>query len=265
MGGKAKSAAEWVPPCDDKEIDILRAVCGDPQDPRIAGLGPCDDAHQDKFNLDIKEKMPDILFWGGNGYSRWVDCLRCGVRLGFWPKAGWVGKFRRSVNPEVVKEALEELMSEGKWESASGTDVKAKISQIEGRLADMKSTTKAAPQAKNKKKEDKAKTVQAQADRAAKTAEKAKAACAQPKIGQPAGVDEAKGETQSETQPAGVDETRDETQSETSTDSEKSAVMVMVQELDELDKKVTGLVHESKAIQRRVRQLERAVGTSKAD
>ena len=226
---------------------MARAMTGDPEDPRIDGKGPCMETHKVKVDL-VLEAKPAETSWGNNAYARWMDCSRCGVRLAFWPKAGWTGKFRVSVNREVVMEALTELMAEGHWADLTATDVKAKITEIEGRLAALKSATQ--EQQKAAREAEKAKKAEEKAEKAAKNAEKAKAKMAAKnaeKASRRQGVPKFGWKT---AQPSASSAASDE---ETESVSQTSAVMVPGQaELDE----IPDLRRENKAMQRRIREME---------
>ena len=252
-----KKAERWTPPCQDETVDMARAMTGDPEDPRLDGKGPCGAKHKEKANLLLEEK-PAETSWGNNAYSRWMDCARCGARLAFWPKAGWTGKFRVSVNREVVMEALTELMAAGHWQDLTASDVKAKITEIEGRIAALKSATK--EQQKATREAEKAKKAEEKADKAAKNAEKAKtkmeeaaekARKAQEKA--EGAVPKAKPHSQGSRHSASSANSQMDLDEETESVSQSSAVMVPGQaEVDE----IPDLRRENKAMQRRIREME---------
>ena len=95
-------------PAQDKTIDVNLFHAQDGLDPRCCG-GPCQQRHL-RPAKPHGEDLPALEFreWSGNRYARWVDCRRCGLRLGTWPKLGYTGEKRAQVDPRWVLRAFEE-------------------------------------------------------------------------------------------------------------------------------------------------------------
>ena len=98
-------------------------------DPRMT-QGPCEKKHVDeKINPETKDKAD--FDWGGSQYGLWVHCPVCDLRLGYWPKEQWTGKYAMSINPAVVEQALQEIKKKGHWETCTAEMVKIEIGKVE--------------------------------------------------------------------------------------------------------------------------------------
>jgi predicted oxidoreductase len=69
--------------------------------------------------------------YSGNSAGRWADCKRCGLRLAYWPRLEYVGRYRQNENPEVIRKVLSQLQEDGMWHKCDMKMVKAYISKIE--------------------------------------------------------------------------------------------------------------------------------------
>lgn len=101
MGPKART---WTHPHNDESLSVNNFLARDSDDPRVSE-GPC--CHQKALTSKFIETMDqDLICYGGNPSGRWVTCSTCHLSLGYWPRLGHTGKFRRRYNPDVVRRAL---------------------------------------------------------------------------------------------------------------------------------------------------------------
>jgi hypothetical protein len=126
VGGRASMARVRVHPCQDDSLDHLRFVPVDKMDPRFAGEGPCGFAHQCQIALAPVD-LPRHLKVGGNQHGKWLECDRCALRLGYWPKQDAPGHCARREHPGKVRRALNLVRDAGLWDRCSAADVKAAL------------------------------------------------------------------------------------------------------------------------------------------
>ena len=127
----------------------------DGQDPRALS-GPCKDLHaqhpiyQEHFNhryLDV----PVDLFWKANGWAKWADCQKCGLRVAYWPRKGMTGRTRIHTNRHVIQMAIDEVAnSHMPPEYVDRTTVKAAIKKAEATVKLERHMTTPLPKAKAK-------------------------------------------------------------------------------------------------------------------
>ena len=120
----------WCHPADDPTVSLAGYVSQHDQDPRALGQGPCGDLHRNPLGPRT-ENCPAEVAWAGSQYGRWLDCCTCGMRLGYWPKEEYVGKYRIQENPHTVQLALDVLRDSGDWNNCSKAKMKAYIKKTE--------------------------------------------------------------------------------------------------------------------------------------
>jgi hypothetical protein len=63
-----------------------------------------------KADLIEKNFEPfNLLQFGGNPSGRWVECKRCALRLGYWPRIGSTGEFRHNMPRILLQRALDQV------------------------------------------------------------------------------------------------------------------------------------------------------------
>ena len=117
-------------PSLDDSLDLQRFVPVDGMDPRCRGEGPCGFAHENAL-----ADLPDVKYGNirGNQNGKWVECGRCALRLGYWPKKGKPGKCKAPESPRAVRLALSAARAAGLWDRCTATDVKAALEVARGR------------------------------------------------------------------------------------------------------------------------------------
>jgi hypothetical protein len=94
----------WVHPHNDENMSRDSFMARDSDDPRVSE-GPC--CHRKALTSKFIESMDqDLICYGGNPSGRWVTCSTCHLSVGYWPRLGHTGKYRRRYNPETVRRAL---------------------------------------------------------------------------------------------------------------------------------------------------------------
>ena len=106
-----KHKKTFVHPAQDNTLSKEHVTAQDPRDPRVAN-GPCGDTHSVPLTPRATLAPPSCLF-GGNQYGRWMECEKCALRLMYWPKLTYVGKYTQTQNPAAVQAALRALTAEG--------------------------------------------------------------------------------------------------------------------------------------------------------
>jgi len=104
----------WTHPLDDESLDHSLYQDQDPQDPRCH-MGPCKPIHMKALNQDMTMNLDKAYLYQGNAFGRWIVCRKCGLRVSYWPKAGYTGHSRRNTNYEVIQAAL--LRCQDQWEA----------------------------------------------------------------------------------------------------------------------------------------------------
>jgi hypothetical protein len=64
---------------------------------------------------DMTMNLDKAYLYQGNAFGRWIVCRKCGLRVSYWPKAGYTGHSRRNTNYEVIQAAL--LRCQDQWEA----------------------------------------------------------------------------------------------------------------------------------------------------
>jgi len=67
------------------------------------------------LNQDMTMNLDKAYLYQGNAFGRWIVCRKCGLRVSYWPKAGYTGHSRRNTNYEVIQAAL--LRCQDQWEA----------------------------------------------------------------------------------------------------------------------------------------------------
>jgi hypothetical protein len=83
-------------------------------DPRCT-LGPCRPIHMEAMTQEMTVNLDKAYLYQGNNYGRWITCRKCGLRVAYWPKAGYTGHSRRNTNHEVIMAAL--MKCQDQWEA----------------------------------------------------------------------------------------------------------------------------------------------------
>lgn len=83
-------------------------------DPRCT-MGPCRPIHVEAMTQDMTMNLDKAYLYQGNNYGRWITCRKCGLRVAYWPKAGYTGHSRRNTNHEVIMAAL--MRCQDQWEA----------------------------------------------------------------------------------------------------------------------------------------------------
>jgi hypothetical protein len=123
------SAKQKVHPAEDDRFDAKAYRAHNEKDPRVLGAGPCEDKH---LKVQFGPSMdPSSEFVHGNQFARWVDCAKCGLRMGTYPFKGTVGKFGVDVDPSMVEEALSRIRGMKWWSECSKMLVDGMIKIIE--------------------------------------------------------------------------------------------------------------------------------------
>ena len=78
-------------------------------------MGPCKPIHMEALNQDMTMNLDKAYLYQGNAFGRWIVCRKCGLRVSYWPKAGYTGHSRRNTNYEVIQAAL--LRCQDQWEA----------------------------------------------------------------------------------------------------------------------------------------------------
>ena len=146
--------APWVHPADDPTLNQDGFIPQSDSDPRTSGDGPCGALHALPLDHTADGAPPNIKF-DGNQYGRWGDCAVCGLRLAFWPKEAFHGRYRQSENPAIVRTAIDMLRDSGDWNACSKEKMKAYIRKAEAEqsLRGQRATEeRAVPKAKAKAK-----------------------------------------------------------------------------------------------------------------
>ena len=124
---------KWEAPCHDKSLDLNSATQQDPRDPRVLGQGPCENRHEKALPTDLEVEIP-FLHWGSNQYGRWADCRTCALRLLYFPRRGYVGKYRSNESAAVVQAALRKLKNRGQFPTCTHKVMKACIALAEAEI-----------------------------------------------------------------------------------------------------------------------------------
>ena len=141
-------------------MDQERFIAVDEADPRQLGEGPCAALHQlgtpttspahpsrQKSPTRLADAPRDIPFvFGGNQHGRWVECGRCGLRLGYWPKRGALGRPAPAASPDLVRAALAAVRLQG-WGDCPAARVRAALLELRARPAGRASGAAGAPSA----------------------------------------------------------------------------------------------------------------------
>ena len=105
----------WVTPEEDETLNLSSALGQDPKDPRALGEGPCGDRH--KTPVTPRASGYPITGclgrWGQNQCGRWLECEVCALRLKYWPRQGYNGKYQEVVNPLWVTKAIAAVKEKG--------------------------------------------------------------------------------------------------------------------------------------------------------
>jgi hypothetical protein len=124
------SAKKIVHPAEDDRFDAAAYRGHNERDPRALSGGPCEDKH---LVVQIGPRTdPGSELFSGNQSARWVDCAKCGLRMGTYPFKGNGGKTIVVVDPSIVEEALTRIKEMGMWNECSKKLVDGMIKIIEG-------------------------------------------------------------------------------------------------------------------------------------
>ena len=78
-------------------------------------MGPCRPIHVEAMTQEMTANLDKAYLYQGNNYARWITCRKCGLRVAYWPKAGYTGHSRRNTNHEVIMAAL--MRCQDQWET----------------------------------------------------------------------------------------------------------------------------------------------------
>ncbi len=112
---RGRVAKQWGFPHQDPTLLAGGFQGQDEKDPRAQGRGPCGDRHKKPLTADTESEGA----WAGSQYGRWIDCEVCALRLGYWPREPYTGRYRQQIHPMIVEVALGMIRSNGDWKSCT--------------------------------------------------------------------------------------------------------------------------------------------------
>jgi hypothetical protein len=136
---------DWHPPCFDKTVKVEDMLPQSAWDPRTRGVGPCGKAHC-KPTTPRASSLYDEA-WGGNAAAKWVNCKKCGLQLGYWPRAPHTGKFRHYPTVSNVEKVMAEILEKDLTDTITGVEVIKMIKLVEAQEALDLATERAAKKA----------------------------------------------------------------------------------------------------------------------
>jgi hypothetical protein len=124
------SAKQTVHAAEEDKFDAEFYRLLNEKDPRALGGGPCEDKHL-KVQVGAKTEQSAVLVHG-NQSARWVDCAKCGLRMGTYSRSDNGRKSIVVLDPLIVEEALTRIKEMGMWDECSKKLVDGMIKIIQG-------------------------------------------------------------------------------------------------------------------------------------
>jgi hypothetical protein len=124
------SSKQTDPPAGNDRFDAEVYRVLNEKDPRALGGGPCEDKHL-KVQIGA-ETEPSAVLFHGNQSARWMDCAKCGLRMGTYPLNDNGRKSVVVLDPVIVEEALTRIKDIGMWNDCNKKLVDGMIKIIQG-------------------------------------------------------------------------------------------------------------------------------------